>query len=90
MRANYFLYEITPICMGGYNENDRIASPELIGWLFGLIGPLRHYFSLYRAVSQREGERKEKKIDERKNVQTTPTRAYWKRSRPLPYSNPNE
>ena len=32
-------------------------------WLvgcFGLNGPLRPYFSLYRAVSQREGERKEK------------------------------
>ena len=35
----------------------------IIGWLvgcFGLNGPLRQYFSLYRAVSQREGERKEK------------------------------
>ena len=34
-----------------------------VGWLvgcFGLKGPLRQYFSLYRAVSQREGERKEK------------------------------
>ena len=31
-------------------------------WLvgcFGLNGPLRQYFSLYRAVSQREGERGE-------------------------------
>ena len=27
---------------------------------FGLNGPLRQSFSLYRAVSQREGERKEK------------------------------
>ena len=27
---------------------------------FGLNGPLRQYFSIYRAVSQREGERKEK------------------------------
>ena len=34
-----------------------------VGWLvgcFGLNGPLRQYFSLYRAVSQREGERVEK------------------------------
>ena len=34
-----------------------------VGWLVGccgLNGPLRQYFSLYRAVSQREGERKEK------------------------------
>ena len=32
-------------------------------WLVGCFGfnsPLRQYFSLYRAVSQREGERKEK------------------------------
>ena len=36
----------------------------LVGYV-GLIGPLRQYFSLYRAVSQREGERREM-IDERK------------------------
>ena len=34
--------------------------PWLVG-CFGLNGPLRQYFSLYRAVSQREGERKEKR-----------------------------
>ena len=37
----------------------KSSSP--VGWLvgcFGLNGPLRQYFSLYRAVSQREGERK--------------------------------
>ena len=39
---------------------------------FGFNGPLRQYFSLYRAISQREGEREEKRIDESKNVQTTP------------------
>ena len=58
-----------------------------IRWLvgcFGFNGPLRQYFSLYRAVSQREGERGER-IDESKNVQTTPTRTYCKRNRPLPY-----
>ena len=60
------------------------------GWLvgFGFNGPLRQYFSLYRAVSQREGERRER-IDESKNVQTTPTRTYYKRNRPLPYCNQN-
>ena len=65
----------------------------LVGWLvgcFGFNGPLRQYFSLYRAVSQREGETKRKMIDERKNVKTIPTRTYCKRSRPLPYSNPNK
>ena len=33
----------------------------------GFNGPLKQYFSLYRAVSQREGERGER-IDESKNV----------------------
>ena len=64
---------------------------ERVFWLvgcFGFNGPLRQYFSLYRAVSQREGERGEK-IDESKNVQTTPTRTYCKRNRPLPYCNLN-
>ena len=44
-----------------------------IFWLvgFGFNGPLRQYFSLYRAVSQRAGERGER-IDESKNVQTSP------------------
>ena len=34
----------------------------LVGWLvgFGLNGPLRQYFSLYQAVSQRVGERGKK------------------------------
>ena len=33
----------------------------VVGWfvVFGFNGPLRQYFSLYRAVSQREGERGE-------------------------------
>ena len=34
-----------------------------VGWLvgcFGFYGPLRQYFGLYRAVSQREGEKGEK------------------------------
>ena len=33
---------------------------KLVGWLFGCNGPLGQYFSLYWAVSQREGERGEK------------------------------
>ena len=43
---------------------------DLVG-CFGFNGPLRQYFSLYRAVSQREGEIGER-IDESKNVLTTP------------------
>ena len=38
--------------------------------------------------SQREGERGER-IDESKNFQTTPTRTYCKRNRPLPYCYQN-
>ena len=38
---------------------------------FGFNGPLRQYFSLYRAVVNRGGDMR-KMIDERKNVQTTP------------------
>ena len=45
-----------------------ISTGGKVGWLnfsslswlvgcFGFNGPLRQYFSLYRAVSQREGER---------------------------------
>ena len=40
-----------------------ILYPYKFGWLvgcFGFNGPLRQYSSLYRAVSQREGERGEK------------------------------
>ena len=71
----------------GINQGTCNTSTGLVG--FGFNGHLRQYFSLYRAVSQREGERGEKRIDESKNVQTTPTRTCCKRSRPLPYCNPN-
>ena len=53
----------------------RPGTGWLVGWLFGFNGPLRQYFSLYRAVSQRERERRER-IVESKNGQTTPTRTY--------------
>ena len=33
--------------------------PTNLDGCFGFNGPLRQYFSLYRAVSQREGERGE-------------------------------
>ena len=59
----------------------RLKNDLDLHWLvgcFGFNGPLRQYFSLYQAVSQREGEREE-------NVQTTPTRTYCERRRPLSY-----
>ena len=39
--------------------NFTVGQFLLVGW-FGFHGPLRQYFSLYRAVSLREGERGEK------------------------------
>ena len=39
-------------------SNGRVYLIWLVG-CFGFSGPLRQYFSLYRAVSQREGERVE-------------------------------
>ena len=47
--------------IGLYGYFDELVT---VGWLvgcFGFNGPLRQYFSLYRAVSQREGEREEKR-----------------------------
>ena len=40
--------------------NTIVKSDNWLVGCLGLNGPLRQYFSLYRAVSQREGERKEK------------------------------
>ena len=57
-----FIGNILQIYCDMYIINENVAnglSLWLVGW-FGLNGPLRQYFSLYRAVSQREGERKEK------------------------------
>ena len=41
---------------------------------FGFNGPLRQYFSLYRAVSQRVRKKREK-IDERKKMSKQPSPA---------------
>ena len=48
---DYFLH-IQPSCLH-FRLRCRVGC-------FGLNDPLRQYFSLYRAVSQREGERKER------------------------------
>ena len=53
--------------IGGVAETrtsvDKMAKTDKVGWLvgFGFNGPLRQYFSLYRAVSHREGERGKKR-----------------------------
>ena len=58
------------------------------GWLFWVNFPLSQYFSLYQPVSQR-GRKRREKIEESKNVQTTPSSTYCKRNRPLPYYHLN-
>ena len=63
---------------------DHKPTNKMVGCCFGFNGPLRQYFNLYQAVSQR-GRKGREKIEESKNVQTNPTRTYCKRSRPLPY-----
>ena len=62
------------------NAGNISRASENLDWLvgcFGLNGPLRQYFSLYRAVPQREGERK--MIDERK-MSTQPQLASTERA----------
>ena len=61
----------------------NIESSMFYCWLvgcFGFNGPLRQYFNL---------RKRRERIDESKNVQTTPSRTYCKCSRPLSYCNPN-
>ena len=63
-----------------------------VGWLVGCFGfnsSLRQYFSQYRAVSQREGERGKNGWMRIKMSKQTPTRTYCKHSRPLSYCYPN-
>ena len=61
-KISQLFYKDTP---GQLDDDDvKTGSNEglKVGWLvgFGFNGPLRQYFSLYRAVSQREGERGKK------------------------------
>ena len=63
-----FVYPFVPsiLCRGlkisALSTTEPRAPSKLIGWLvgFGLNGPFSQYFSLYRAVSQREEEREKK------------------------------
>ena len=62
-------------------------------WLVGCFGVKRPFETVFQSVSGRlpeSGWKRREMIDERKNVQTTPTRTQWKRSRPLPYYYPNK
>ena len=63
----------------------------LVGWLVVLgLTALWDSISVYIGPSPKEREKmRRERIDESKNVQTTPTRTYCKCSRSLPYCNPN-
>ena len=58
------MFNAYPHCVANFKSLHQILKNKLPIWLvgcFGFYGPLRQYFSLYRAVSQREGERGEKR-----------------------------
>ena len=59
-----------------------------IGWLFWVYRPFETVFQSISGRLPERGRKRKERIDENKNVQTTPTRTYCKRSRPLPYCNP--
>ena len=60
-KALDYLFSVTN---GEREKNVSFTGINGNGWLVGCFGfndPLRQYFSLYRAVSQREGETKDKR-----------------------------
>ena len=71
-----------------YRKNRKLWGR--FGWLVGCFG--LNVETIFQSISGRllkRGRKKREMIDERNLVQTTPTHTNWKRSKPLPYSNPN-
>ena len=61
-------------------------------WLVGWFWVKRPFEAVFQSISSRlpkRGTKRKERIDESKNVQTTPTRTYCKRKRPLPNFNQN-
>ena len=54
-----------------WNKSVKMKILYLKVGCLGFSGPLRQYFSLYRAISER-GQKKKEKIDERTYVQISP------------------
>ena len=67
---------------------ERGRKKRFFFWLFWIKRPFE---TVFQSISGRLPERRRKKREgiDGKNVQTTPTRTYCKRNRPLPYDNPN-
>ena len=61
----------------------------LVGWLIWVYRPFETVLQSISGRLVKRGRKRRERIDENKNVQTTPTRTYCKRSRPLRYCNPN-
>ena len=62
--ADHVLYLIqdSQKYLKGFRVIEKFTKGHLVGWLFFWFnGPLRQYFSLYCAVSQREGARGDKR-----------------------------
>ena len=61
------IYVFHTLNVNGISEQKNFKKKNSTDWkdwlvgCFGFNSPLRQYFSLYRTVSQREGERKEKR-----------------------------
>ena len=61
----------------------------LVGWLFWVYRPFGTVFQFISGRLPERGRKKREKIEESKNVQTTPTRTHCKCNGPLPYYHPN-
>ena len=74
----------------GSKDTSSLSGMKDFGWLFWVE---RSFETIFQSISGRLPKRERKRretIDESKNVQTTPTRTHCKRSRPLPYYQPNK
>ena len=79
--VKFLTYNTVYLCQYQYNEILQMiqAKEHLVPWM--------NYAFLFPPQG---GRKKREMTDERLNVQTTLTRTYCERSRPLPYYNPNK
>ena len=67
----------------------HVLQCPMVGWLFWVWRPFETVFQPISGHLPERGRKRRERIEESKNVQTTPTRTYCKRNRPLPYYHPN-
>ena len=63
--------------------------PGLVDWLIWVKWLFQTVFQSISGHLPERGRKRREKTEESKNDQTTPTRTYCKRNRPLPYYHPN-